>query len=321
MEVFPVQNETQDLNEPVSILAVIVLYRMLPSESQAFRSLQASDKVSRQNDVRLKILLYDNTPAPQHSESFNEKTEYWSAQSNQGIASAYNFALELAEAEGFDWLLTVDQDTTVPEHFLGRVAVLAKEKSRESEIAGFVPEVVDHGVFISPHVLEHGRSCRLPEHFSGVPDREVSAINSGALWRVRSLREIGGFNPLFWLDYLDHWLYRTMQHSGRYIYVAGDLTVEHELSLLNKDHVVSPARLANILSAESAFCDLYEDTTAGLSLTIKLLARAASQVVKGKNSELVRVTLGCFWQRIIYRKAARISKWEQSMKQRAEPGS
>jgi GT2 family glycosyltransferase len=316
-----VRNETQDLNEPVSILAVIVLYRMLPFEAPAFRSLQASARRLDQNGVRLKILLYDNTPDPQHSETLHDNTEYWSAQSNQGIASAYNFALKLAEAEGFDWLLTLDQDTTVPEHFLGRVAELAKEKSSESDIAGFVPEVVDHGVFISPHVLEHGRSCRLRDHFSGVPDREVSAINSGALWRVQSLREIGGFNPLFWLDYLDHWLYRSMQRSGRRIYVAGDLTVEHELSLLNKDHVLSPARLANILSAESVFCDLYEDTASGLSLTIKLLARAASQIVKGKSSDLVRVTLGCFCQRIIFRKAARIAKWERSMRQRLEPGS
>ncbi len=311
----------QDIPEPVSILAVIVLYRMNPSESPAFRSLQASASSLDHSNVRVKILLYDNTPGGHLPGILPENTEYRQSPGNYGLASAYNAALQMATAEGFEWLLTLDQDTTVPESFLGRVASLAKDMESRLDVAGFVPEVVDHGTFISPHVLVRGRWRRLPDNFVGVPDGEISAINSGATWRTQSLRDIGGFNPLFWLDYLDHWLYREIQLSGKRICVVGDLRIEHELSLLSSPHQLTPDRLASILEAESAFYDLYKSVTIGRLLTMMMFARLSILLLKTGNRGLWRVIWLYFRQRVVCRRTTRILKWEQRVRERLERSS
>ena len=128
----PVVNSAQEGVESVSILAVIVLYRLPPSESPALLSLRASATALNHGNVRLKILLYDNTPAGQRSATIPEDIEYWPAGTNQGISAAYNFALKMAGDQRFDWLLTLDQDTTVPASFLECISALARNalKSR-----------------------------------------------------------------------------------------------------------------------------------------------------------------------------------------------
>ena len=106
-------------------------------------------------------------------------------------------------------------DSTLPELFLPQLASIVRQISDREEIAGVVPHVVSREHFISPHLLKRGRSVRLPKGFAGVAEGEVSAINSGMTWRTTVLREIGGFNVLFWLDYLDHWLFREVRQSWK----------------------------------------------------------------------------------------------------------
>ncbi len=307
-------------DEPVSILVVVVLYRMRPSESPALRSIVASAKGSNQKDLRFKALLYDNTPNGQEPGILPESVEYWAARTNRGISSAYNFSLEMAETEGFDWLVTLDQDTTVPASYCERIVGLARELAAHFEIAGLVPKIWDRGIFISPHVSVRGRSCRLPQNFAGVSNGEITAINSGTIWRARSLREIGGFHSLFWLDYLDHWLFHVIQQAGKLIYVVGDLDLEHELSLLKTDHQLSPDRLADILAAESAFYDLYKSPSEGWMLTADMFSRILKQFLKGKRS-LWPVTWGCLQQRLLCARAKRVALWEQKSRLRLENSS
>ena len=106
-------------------------------------------------------------------------------------------------------------------------------------------------------MLSFGRSKRLPKNFVGVPIGTLAAINSATTWRVRAWRDIGGFNELFWLDYLDLWAYHAMHDAGQRIYVAGDVQVEHQLSLLDPDHRMTSERIENYLGARCAFCDLH----------------------------------------------------------------
>ncbi len=318
--VTPVTEPSKPVLEPVSMLAVVVLYRMRPGDSPALRSLLVSANALNQDVLRLKVLLYDNTPEGQEPGILPETVEYWAARNNRGLSSAYNFALEMAETEGFDWLVTLDQDTTVPVSYCERIVALTRELSARFEIAGLVPEIWDHGTFISPHVSVRGRSRRLPQKFVGVTNGEITAINSGAVWRTRSLREIGGFHPLFWLDYLDHWLFHVIQHAGKLIYVVGDLDLEHELSLLKKNHQLSSERLAEIFAAESAFYDLYKSPSDGWILTAKLFGRISSQILKGTR-RYWHVTWSCLVLRLFCGKEKRIAMWERKSRHRLENSS
>ena len=304
------------MSRPITIFAVIVVYKKKLDESPALRSLRASlGCLDKSQDLRLKILVYENESSGIEACGLAGNVVYHSSPSNGGLVSAYNFALRMATAEGFDWLLTLDQDSTVPESFVSRLAMIAREILDKEEIAGIVPHVVSRRTFISPHLRKRGRWVRLAEEFSGIPEGEVCAINSGTTWRTSALREVGGFNPLFWLDYLDHWLFREIQCAGKLMYAAGNLRIEHELSLLNQEYGPSPERYENILSAESVFCDLYKGAVDGLLLDARLLAISLNQLVRRRNGALSRVAWNCLKERILLDRCARIEKRKELCKE------
>ena len=142
-------------------------------------------------------------------------------------ASAYNAGLQVsAISEGFD--LASDLR---PRHFLAG-ELPSKEWPRSRNLCPLIltsprssPEVSHEDTFISPHIVSSGRPRRLPTYFNGIPEGELAAINSATTWRVRSWYDLGGFNTLFWLDYLDLWAFHVIQLAGKRMYVACDLQV------------------------------------------------------------------------------------------------
>ena len=45
--------------------------------------------------------------------------------------------------------------------------------------------------------------------------------------RVAALREVGGYSDEFWLDLSDVYVFQAFHRRGKYMYIAGDLRVEH----------------------------------------------------------------------------------------------
>jgi len=129
------------------------------------------------------------------------------------------------------------------------------------------------------------------------------------------LREIGGFNVLFWLDYLDHWLFREVRNLGKRIDVAGDIQVENELSLLNRSAQLSSERFENILAAESAFCDIYGDWRSGLAKTAGLIVRLGKLFIRG-DTHLTRVTWHCLKSRLFVGRNTRVKQWRKAVSDR-----
>ena len=80
---------------------------------------------------------------------------------------------------------------------------------------------------------------------------QPTAIASGALLRVEALRAIGPAPSVFWLDYLDHWMFRRLQQRGGAL-VPIDCELRHALSVASSDPP-SVARYENVLRAERAF--------------------------------------------------------------------
>ena len=302
---------------PVTILAIIVLFNKKPSDSSALKSILHSASRVAQSQLLFKALIFDNTPEGHFSDPLLEGVEYRHAPENRGLAFAYNAGLQKAIGERFEWLLTLDHDTTVPEDFLQRVAAIARSIAITADIAAIVPEVSDNDLFISPHIISSGRRpLRLPKNFCGIPDGELAAINSATTWRVQTWHEFGGFNTLFWLDYLDLWAFHAIQLAGKRIYVACDLQVQHELSLLDPNNPMSPERFENYLGARSAFCDQYEGTREGFLLTAHLAAKLFLQTLRHDSIDLRRLTWKYLNQRIFKTRKGRIDIWKKAMASR-----
>jgi hypothetical protein len=102
---------------------------------------------------------------------------------------------------------------------------------------------------------------------------EIIALNSGSTLRLAAMESIGGFNPEFWLDYLDYWVFRSLQKSGSKIYVLPE-ALQHSLSFADAARRMPLERYRNMLEAETYFTARYGSQWERLRLQFVLLKRA-----------------------------------------------
>lgn len=299
------------IERTVRILAVVVLYKQRAEESTTLQALLPQPQ--RVAGLEIKTVVFDNGPQPEAPASLSADIEYHAATHNEGLAGAYNYALAVAIAKGYDWFLTLDQDTDLPPHFLQAMRDAAERLDPAVEIAAIVPHLVDNGTPLSPTRLRFARITALPASFEGVASGEVRAFNSGALLRVSALQELGGFDERFWLSFLDGWLYRQFHLRGKKIYVLGNVRAEHKLSLLNYRERLSLAHFRDFLAAESAFHDLYCGWLEGALYTARLGGRLVNQRRRKEAPEIGQVTLEHLLQRLTWSRKRRLAHWHLTL--------
>jgi hypothetical protein len=155
--------------------------------------------------------------------------------------------------------------------------------------------------------------------FSGVCRKKAYAINSSALVRVTALREIGGYSEEFWLDLSDVYAFQQMFWKGRFMYVAGDLVLQHSLSGEDYDREMTVERYSNFLAAEGAFVDLYSPRIERIAQIYRLFVRTFRQYRRFQNKAFAGLAWQHFWQRLLHRKTARLRKWREQMVKRDIP--
>lgn len=297
------------------ILAVIVLYKTAPVESAAFQTLSSAIACLKEQRPGIHILLYDN--APDIQDMLPPGVLYKGASRNDGLAGAYNFALGQAQQDGCDWMLTLDQDTRLPADFLLRLQPIVARLHAVESVAAIVPHLEQAGRQLSPVRIRPWGVQYLSRDNSGFVRGEIHALNSASLFRVSALKQIGGFDPCFWLDYQDAYVFRKLHQCGRRIYVTEDIRVEHDLSLLSKSGGMGAGRFRNFLQAESAFSDLYRGRISRAFLTLRLMARLLLQRKKAVDPAIRGLTLETLRRRIFHSREQRIREWRKEMERRA----
>jgi GT2 family glycosyltransferase len=250
---------TPDPHPASSILATVVLYRCELAQSQSVSSLLGILREHPELAKHFSLLLYDNSPEAQdHATQATFPTDYVHDPSNGGLAKAYNFALARAEAEQRSWLLLFDQDTLATKEFLVELVESVRALHGQAQVGAIVPKLLVRGAIYSPEAnflyqVRHPlRSLQTVEKDAiGIQQRHLNAYNSGATLRVSAMRAVGGFPLQFWLDYLDHALFRALFVGGFRIYVMRAELV-HDPSLAE---VASMPlwRLRNVMQAQTLF--------------------------------------------------------------------
>ena len=139
---------------------------------------------------------------------------------NAGIARGLNDGLRQASDRGATWLLTVDQDTRVPDDYVMRIfnATRAMQVSEPSiRVVG------------AEHIHERSGSMQYPliEH-GGVSITE-EVIQTGSLWCVDLLSDLGGFDESLGIDAVDAAACLRVRERGYLVAVARGLYLEHTL--------------------------------------------------------------------------------------------
>jgi glycosyltransferase involved in cell wall biosynthesis len=310
------QGPRRIIEDVVRILAIIVVYKMNPLATPSFVSLQrAAAKVSSDR-LSLKILLYDNTCPAEDPGSMPDGVEYYAAKENLGLSSAYNYALSLAASQGDHWLLTFDQDSEVPANFLDRLTDLAAAVESDLSIAAIVPFITESGKTHSPYWFLAGA---FPRYYktgtTGIAVHDTYAFNSAAMLRVSALIEVGGYNPWFWLDASDGYIFRQLHRCHKRIFIAGDLQILHDFATTNLETKVSLKRYWNMRLAECALWDLEMGTLAGLERTFGLALIMLRHVVLHQFPEYRPITFEFLKRRLFWSRKRRLEAWEQEMRE------
>ena len=139
---------------------------------------------------------------------------------NAGIARSLNAGLSAAADQGARWLLTVDQDSTLPADYVDGLlaslgaaeAVLGRESVGAIGAGGLDDVSGDVGY---PIVWE-----------SGIPTTH-EVFQTGSLWSVPDLLALGGFDERLGIDGVDAAACLGLRRKGRHIVLAPDVRLGH----------------------------------------------------------------------------------------------
>ena len=224
------------------------------------------------------VIVVDNTeagPAPPDVGG----ARYLPLGDNLGIAAAQNRGIELALAEGADYLWLSDDDTVFPTDFArSMLAAAATCRERGIPVAALAPAFFDtHAGKVRPFI----RHAPFIEGFTPVagPNVVADAIASGTLLPADALRRVGLMREDFFLDWVDiEWCWRARRLHGLEVIGVGDVVIRHALgdglvSFLGRRITVRSAMRHYYIIRNALYLALHSPATAPL-LRLQLAWRA-----------------------------------------------
>lgn len=146
------------------------------------------------------ILIVDNGSNPDslcileklsQKESVNVKYN----STNLGIATALNQGVNYAAENGYDWVVTFDQDSLAPTDYIQSMIRAYDNCDNNESIAIISPR---YQTITS--VISFARKDTKNMLFSQIK----TTITSGNIVRISALQSVGLFNDSFFIDYVDH---------------------------------------------------------------------------------------------------------------------
>lgn len=213
--------------ETSDICAVVITYR---PEVDMLRNVVESveEQVGR-------LLLFDNGTSDPDLATYLTELEAGTvavirSATNVGLAAAMNRAADYARANGFDYLLLLDQDSQ-PD--AGMVSVLKKalvELSQVEPVAAVGPQFRDRRTgYVAPFVKVGFPASK---KLRGGPGQRIKCdflISSGTLLPLTSINRVGPMDEGLFIDNVDlEWCFRA-RHRGMVLYGVCDAQMVHSI--------------------------------------------------------------------------------------------
>ena len=195
----------------MNIAGVVILYH--PDIEQL------SDNIQTYLNGLKQLYVYDNSESktPGLEEALlkiNPSIQYHYFNSNEGIAKRLNQAMDQAALNQYDFLLTMDQDSSFKDGDFDKYK-LSIQSSGDSNVAQF-------GVNCQPDFT-------LPKD---EPEEALTLITSGSILNVSLAKHIGPFNEDLFIDFVDaEFSYRVIQ-NGYTNLMFSNIVLNHALGTL-----------------------------------------------------------------------------------------
>lgn len=207
------------------ILAVIVTY---------YPDAGFSKRVSALAGHVDEIFIIDNTPAedasylaPIDAPGLANKVKVRALGRNIGIAAALNLGVDEAKYKGFQYLLTLDQDSSLPPFAIRRLlATLASEQNAAVVCPLFHERSSGRRSFFA--VKKMGLLPRRLQPNTGIHS-VYAAITSGSLYSVATFDVVGKFEEHYFIDCVDHEHCLRTWRRGLRVLVDSEVDIEHAL--------------------------------------------------------------------------------------------
>ena len=188
----------------MKIAAGIVLYN---PDTDRFKA--CVDALMLQVD---KIYIFDNSDAFVNVAQ-SEFIVYYTEHKNKGIAYALNRIMEAAQKDGFDWVITMDQDSIIP---VGLVDTYKDKIEGRKEIGIICPQVVD--------------KRRTYMEVTTTPKEEYVefCITSASCTCIYAWEKIGKFDEWLFIDLVDNDFCKRLVASGYKILKLNELVLNQE---------------------------------------------------------------------------------------------
>jgi GT2 family glycosyltransferase len=227
-----------------NVLFILVLYKVACKDSKAYQSLCA---LLSQEDLEGSLYIHDNTSC------------------NIYLVGAYTQGYQVALQRGRKWVVFLDADTTITQSYLDAL----KQCISNGNFRVFAPQLVSpDGKRLSP-TKRYGINV---------------AFNSGMVMHTDAIRQIGGFNARYPLDYLDYYTCWQLQNHDIKI-CPMDISLVHHLSVEDYTNV-SQERYCSVLKAEKQFAS---DTGRIWQYRLLLIARCCKWLLTNHKYTLLTI--------------------------------
>lgn len=189
-----------------SVIAAGVVLFNPDDEERLQKSLQS---VLAQTDH---VYIFDNS-TKKHDITFSKCVTYLTDCENKGIAYALNRIAEAAQNDGYEWLITMDQDSIIPS---GTVAAYEKHIQNNNQIAIICPQVID--------------SRRSYMEIKKEPQEEFVnfCITSASCTNLNAWKKIGKFDEWLFIDLVDNDFCKRLIVSGYRILRLNNIVLDQE---------------------------------------------------------------------------------------------
>lgn len=133
---------------------------------------------------------------------------------NRGIARGLNDGVAFAVARGADWLLTVDQDSSLPPGYIAALLAAATDRV---------------GVIGAEIISDASGDVRYPTTQRNGHLTTEEVFQTGSLWSVAALTAIGGFDESLGIDAVDAAACLRLRERGFIVALAPGVRLEHRV--------------------------------------------------------------------------------------------
>lgn len=154
----------------------------------------------------------------------NSKTVYIDNQGNQGIAHALNVGCNRAIDDGYDWILTMDQDSIVTPNMLDNMFKYFTYTNNMNNISIVAP------FHSNPYHIENTSDDTYTE--------VLTTMTSGNLLNLTNYKQIGPFKEELFIDYVDNDYCLRSNRKGYKVIQVNNAILKHNLGDLKQHKVL-----------------------------------------------------------------------------------